>query len=83
MHHACKGVGIDIFDENISRMQRLLNKYKIKNRPHIKTYKILLIAHMQINAGAIGITCQKLSVAHKVVNAGLKDILIPFNIIGK
>ena len=29
------------------------------NRPHIKTHKIPAIAAMQIEAGAAGITCQK------------------------
>lgn len=76
-------VNLDILEENIVRMQELLNKYQIKNRPHVKTHKIPAISHMQINAGAIGITCQKLSEAEVMVNAGLKDILIPFNIMGK
>ena len=34
-----------------------------KLRPHIKTHKLPLIAHKQIEAGAIGITCAKLGEA--------------------
>ncbi len=37
---------------------------------------------MQLQLGAIGITCQKISEAEVMANAGLADILITYNIVG-
>src|SRR5262245_19998200 len=52
-------------------------------RPHIKTHKIPAIARMQIDAGAVGLTCQKLGEAEIFIDAGVTDdVLITFNIIG-
>jgi D-serine deaminase-like pyridoxal phosphate-dependent protein len=45
-------------------------------RPHIKTHKCPILAHKQVAAGAVGVTCAKLSEAEVLVQAGLKDILI-------
>jgi len=51
-------------------------------RPHFKTHKIPIIAHKQLKAGAIGITCAKLGEAASLVEAGVKDILIANQIAG-
>jgi D-serine deaminase-like pyridoxal phosphate-dependent protein len=64
-------------------LQSHLDKYGISNRPHIKTHKIPEIAHMQIKAGAVGITCQKLGEVELMAQAGISDIFIPYNIIGR
>ncbi len=37
----------------------------------------------QLAAGAIGITCQKLDEAEAMVGAGIKDIFLPYNILGE
>jgi D-serine deaminase-like pyridoxal phosphate-dependent protein len=76
-------VDIDRVEANIARLQTYLNKHGIANRPHIKTHKIPAIAQMQIDAGAVGITCQKVSEAEVMADAGFKDIFIPYNIIGE
>lgn len=76
-------VDIDRMEANIARLQNYLDEHKIANRPHIKTHKIPEIAKMQMDAGAIGITCQKLSEAEVMADAGLDDIFIPYNIIGE
>jgi D-serine deaminase-like pyridoxal phosphate-dependent protein len=76
-------VDIDRLEANISRLQAYLNEHGIANRPHIKTHKIPAIAQMQMDAGAIGITCQKVSEAEVMADAGFKDIFIPYNIIGE
>jgi D-serine deaminase-like pyridoxal phosphate-dependent protein len=75
-------VDIDRLEANISRLQTYLDEHKIANRPHIKTHKIPAIAKMQMDAGAIGITCQKVSEAEVMAAAGFTDIFIPYNIIG-
>jgi len=76
-------VDIDRLEANISRLQAYLDEHGIANRPHIKTHKIPEIAQMQMAAGAIGITCQKVSEAEVMADAGFNDIFIPYNIIGE
>lgn len=75
-------VDLDILEGNIRRQQELMNRFGLGNRPHIKTHKIPEIAQMQIAAGAVGVTCQKLGEAEVMSAAGVKDILISYNIIG-
>jgi D-serine deaminase-like pyridoxal phosphate-dependent protein len=75
-------VDMERMEANIARLQTYLDQYEIANRPHIKTHKIPEIARMQIEAGAIGITCQKVSEAEVMADAGFDDIFIPYNIIG-
>lgn len=74
---------LDIVECNIQRYQDMLTGFGLKVRPHIKTHKIPAIAHMQLRAGAIGICCQKLTEAEPFVDAGIKDVLIAYNIVGK
>src|ERR1041384_868576 len=76
-------VDIDRMEANIARLQVYLDEYKIANRPHVKTHKIPAIAKMQMDAGAIGITCQKVSEAEVFADAGFTDIFLPYNIIGE
>lgn len=76
-------VDIDRLEANISHLQRYLDERGIANRPHIKTHKIPAIAQMQVNAGAVGITCQKVSEAEVMADAGFTDIFIPYNIVGE
>ncbi|MBS7805880.1 D-TA family PLP-dependent enzyme [Rhizobiales bacterium TNE-4] len=73
----------DIVDRNIAAAQGEFNRLGIAFRPHIKTHKLVRFAKKQIAAGAIGITCQKTSEAEAFVEAGCKDVLITFNIIGE
>src|SRR5919108_3110377 len=76
-------VDMERMEANIARLQTYLDQHKIANRPHIKTHKIPEIAQMQIEAGAVGITCQKVSEAEVMADAGFDDIFIPYNIIGE
>jgi D-serine deaminase-like pyridoxal phosphate-dependent protein len=76
-------VDIDRLEANIQRLQAYLDQHKLANRPHIKTHKIPAIAKMQIDAGAVGITCQKVSEAEVMAAAGFDDIFLPYNIIGE
>jgi D-serine deaminase-like pyridoxal phosphate-dependent protein len=75
---------VDRLEENIARVQALIASHGRGNRPHIKTHKIPAIAKMQLSAGAIGITCQKLGEVEVFVDAGIDgDILITYNILGE
>jgi len=75
-------VDLDKLSANISRLQVYLDEHNIANRPHIKTHKIPEIAHMQVDAGAVGITCQKLGEAEVMTRSGIKDIFLPYNLLG-
>jgi D-serine deaminase-like pyridoxal phosphate-dependent protein len=75
-------VDLDRLAANIARLQSYLDQHRIANCPHVKTHKIPAIAHMQVAAGAVGITCQKLSEAEIMADAGLQDIFVPYNIVG-
>jgi len=75
-------VELDTLEANIARLQTYLDNYGLANRPHIKTHKIPAIAWMQISAGAVGITCQKLGEAEVMAGAGIQDIFVPYNIVG-
>jgi D-serine deaminase-like pyridoxal phosphate-dependent protein len=75
-------VDLDRLEANIARLQSYLGAYGIANRPHIKTHKIPEIARMQVAAGGVGITCQKLGEAEVMADAGIDDIFVPYNILG-
>ena len=70
-------------ERNINKMARFFADKKCKLRPHVKTHKLPLIGQMQIAAGAIGITCATLDEAEAFVKAGIKEVLIANQIIGK
>ena len=74
-------VDLDRLSANIERLQAYLDKHGIDNRPHIKTHRIPAIAHMQLDAGAVGITCQTLGEAEVMCNAGIHDIFLPYNLL--
>src|SRR5918995_3064148 len=76
-------IDLDVVERNIARVQALCDAAGIANRPHIKTHKSPVIAAMQRDAGARGITCQKIGEAEVMVEAGLDDILISYNILGE
>src|SRR5689334_21579277 len=76
-------VDLDRLQANIARLQAYLDEHQIANRPHIKTHKIPQIARMQMDAGAVGITCQKISEAEVMADAGFRDIFLPYNIVGE
>jgi D-serine deaminase-like pyridoxal phosphate-dependent protein len=76
-------VDLDRLAANIRRVQAMIAAHGIGNRPHVKTHKIPEVGRMQIAAGAIGLTCQKLDEVEVFVEAGITDdILLSFNIVG-
>src|SRR5262249_57541632 len=76
-------VDLDRVERNIKRLQALCDAAGVANRPHIKTHKSPVIEAMQRDAGAKGITCQKLGEAEVMAEAGFKEILISCNILGE
>src|ERR1700757_4721879 len=79
----CAVIDMDKVERNISRIQKACEAAGVANRPHIKTHKSPYLAKLQVAAGARGITCQKLGEAEVMVDGGLDDILISYNLIGE
>jgi D-serine deaminase-like pyridoxal phosphate-dependent protein len=77
-------VHLDVMEDNIRRVQAHLDRHGIGNRPHIKTHKIPAIGRMQLAAGAMGITCQKIGEVEVFADAGVApDVLLSYNILGR
>ena len=74
---------LDKLEANIARMAAYFADRPAALRPHTKTHKCPIIAHKQIEAGAIGVTCAKLDEAEVMALAGIKDILIANQIVGR
>lgn len=76
-------VDLDGLENNIQTLQKACDALDIDLRVHTKTHKTPEIARMQLDAGAIGIVSQKLGEAEAMAGAGIEDILIVYNIVGK
>ena len=75
-------IDLDVFEANIQTMADFFKTVNAELRPHAKTHKTPIIAHKQIEAGAIGITCAKLGEAEAMVHAGIRDVLIANQVVG-
>ena len=69
-------IDLNILESNIHFINDFLLKRNCQWRPHSKAHKCPAIAHKQIKAGAIGITCAKLSEAEVMAKNGIKNILL-------
>lgn len=75
-------IDLDIMEANIGRMAGLIHERGKQWRPHQKCHKTPAIAHRQLQAGAIGVTCAKVSEAEVMAAAGIRDILIANMVVG-
>ncbi len=78
----CIVVDLEKVNKNLKEMQDSANSYKCKLRPHIKTHKMVPFAKLQLEYGAAGITCAKVSEAEVMADGGIDDIFIAYPIIG-
>jgi D-serine deaminase-like pyridoxal phosphate-dependent protein len=67
---------------NIARMADRIIGNGVNWRPHTKGQKIPALAHLELAAGAIGVTCAKLGEAEVMAASGIRDILIANQIVG-
>ncbi len=75
-------IDLDAFEYNLRRLSESLIGKPVRVRPHAKTHKCPIIALKQIELGAIGVCCQKVSEAEALVYGGVKDVLVSNEIIG-
>jgi D-serine deaminase-like pyridoxal phosphate-dependent protein len=76
-------VDMQKLEENILRVHRATFDAGLEMRPHIKSHKTPEIAQMQVEAGAIGITCAKIGEAEVMSTAGIEDIFIAYSLVGE
>jgi D-serine deaminase-like pyridoxal phosphate-dependent protein len=74
-------VDLDVLERNIVEMAAVAKAAGVQLRPHIKTHKTPQIARMQIEAGAVGITCAKLGEAEILADAGITDIFVCYPLV--
>ena len=79
----CLVIDVDKVRRNIEETQRAVEEAGCRLRPHIKTHKMPLFSRMQLEAGAAGITCAKVSEAEVMADGGCRDIFIAYPMVGK
>ncbi len=76
-------VDLGRLERNLSRWQRRCDELGLTCRPHVKTHKSVEIARRQLELGAVGLTCQTIGEAETMADAGLRDVLVPTNVLGE
>jgi D-serine deaminase-like pyridoxal phosphate-dependent protein len=76
-------IDIGKVERNLTRWQERCERAGLANRPHVKTHKIAGLARYQLALGAKGITVQKLGEAEVMADAGISDMLLTFNVVGR
>src|SRR5438270_12734740 len=76
-------VDLDAFESNLRRLAERVRGSGVRLRPHAKTHKCPVIALKQIELGAVGVCCQKVSEAEAMVYGGVRDVLVPNEVVGR
>jgi len=75
-------IDLDAFEHNLAYLSSEIAAAGIAWRPHAKGHKCPAIAHKELAAGAIGVTCAKLGEAEVMAVNGVHDILVANQIVG-
>jgi D-serine deaminase-like pyridoxal phosphate-dependent protein len=81
----CLVIDVEKARRNVAAMQKAADEAGCKLRPHIKTHKMPFFAKMQVEAGAAGISCAKISEAEIMASGAagiIDDIFIAYPIVG-
>jgi len=73
---------LDAFEHNLQRMTFAVRGAGVRLRPHAKSHKCPEIALRQIQAGAVGVCCQKVSEAEAMVAGGVANVLVSNEVVG-
>lgn len=79
----CIVVDLDAAESNIAKLQAAANEMGVDVRPHSKTNKSPYWVRKQLAAGAIGVCCAKVGEAEVMVEAGVPEVMITNQVIGK
>lgn len=75
-------VDLNALEGNIAHLAGYFRSAGVGWRPHTKGIKIPAIAHLALEAGALGVTCAKLGEAEVMAAAGIRELLIANQIAG-
>ena len=76
-------VDLDALEHNIAKLADHFRAAGKNLRPHTKSHKTPAIARLQLDFGARGITCAKVGEAAAMADAGIQDVLIANEVIGR
>ncbi len=74
-------IDLDAMKRNLVRMSEFAKKHGIRWRPHAKMHKSVMLAKIQIKAGAVGVCVQKTAEAEIMVAGGVHDVFISNQVI--
>jgi D-serine deaminase-like pyridoxal phosphate-dependent protein len=75
-------VDLDALEANIHAFAAECKKHGAIWRPHMKAIRVPALALKMIEAGAVGVTCAKVSQAAVLVDAGVRDVLVANEVVG-
>lgn len=75
-------VELEALDANLARMASFAREQGVRLRPHAKMHKCPALARRQLELGAVGMCCQKVSEAEVMVAGGIGDVLISNEVVG-
>ena len=74
-------IDLDAMKRNLGRMADFAKKHQVRWRPHAKLHKSVLLAKMQIKAGAAGVCVQKTAEAEIMVAGGVHNVYLSNQVI--
>ena len=75
-------IDLDAYEENLRRMASEAEEAGVRLRPHAKMHKCAVIAHQQMELGAVGVCCQKVGEAEAMVYGGVPNVLVSNQVVG-
>ena len=73
----CLILDLDALERNVKKMGDYAKAHNMRHRSHGKMHKSVDVQNLQEElGGAIGVCCQKVSVAEVFVRGGIKDVLV-------
>lgn len=76
-------VDLAALKRNIARMSATVRRAGLALRPHAKTHKSAAIAALQLEAGAVGISCATVAEAEMLAAAGIDGLLLTGPLMGE
>ena len=73
---------LDAFEHNLDALDRAIAGRGVRLRPHSKSHKCPRIALIQMQRGAVGVCCQKVSEAEAMVDGGVGNVLVSNEVVG-
>jgi len=70
-------IDLPLMEKNLTKMAGFVKGKRAKLRPHTKVHRTPILARKQLEAGAIGICCQKVRQAEIMAEGGIRDIFVP------